>query len=883
MCQSTEIMDKNFNFAQAEGRIYAQWEKSGLFTPDPDSPGQPFVIVIPPPNVTGNLHMGHALDNTLQDILIRYHRMKGDNTLWVPGTDHAGIATQAVVERALAREGIKREDLGRQKFVERVWQWKKEYGGNIVRQLRRLGASCDWSRERFTLDEGLSKAVREVFVRLYEEDLIYLGDYIINWCPHCRTALADIEVEHQDQADSLYYIRYRAEGSRESLVVATTRPETMFGDTAVAVHPADERFKAYIGQQVTIPLTSKSIPVIGDEYVDLEFGTGALKVTPAHDPNDFQIGLRHSLPQVTCIDLEGILTEAAGRYHGRERFEARAAIISDLEKEELLVKVEPLTHAVGVCYRCRTVIEPLISKQWFVRTAPLAKVASEAVKEGKTSFIPAQWEKTYFDWMDNIRDWCISRQLWWGHRIPAWYCQSCGRTVVARVDPDKCPHCSGPLEQDPDVLDTWFSSGLWPFSTLGWPDETKDLARYYPTTVLVTGFDIIFFWVARMMMMSLKMMGQAPFRTVVLHPLVRDAQGQKMSKSKGNVIDPLGVIDLYGADAFRFTLASQAGQSRDLKLATSRVAGYGKFVNKIWNAARFTLANLSDEILSEPREPVSLPDRWIRTRLDETAAECRAYLEAFAFDRLAGTVYHFIWDEFCDWYLELIKPILFGPDPAAIMAVRQNLLTSLAVILKLLHPIMPFVTEEIWSKIPGRTGCLMTKAYPGGQKPREDSRALEQIGFLMDITRAVRSARADFRVPPSEKLTARIKTEDPDLLKVLAEYSPLLVRLMGVQEIAQAEPEAQKPREAAFSVLSWGEVWIPLAGHIDLKVEKARLTKEAEQLRKDIGQANGKLANPDYVAKAPPEVVEETRERLSDLEKRLSAVGRSLETLASMS
>ncbi|MDR1872904.1 MAG: valine--tRNA ligase [Deltaproteobacteria bacterium] len=883
-------MEKNFNHALLEKRIYEKWEKEGLFTPAPGQTGPTFVIVIPPPNVTGNLHMGHALDNTLQDILIRYHRLKGDDTLWVPGTDHAGIATQAVVERALKEEGLQREELGREEFVRRIWRWKEEYGGNIVRQLRRLGASCDWSRERFTLDEGLSKAVREVFVRLYEEGLIYQGDYLINWCPRCQTAIADIEVEREDRQDSLYYIRYKSlEG--EPIVVATTRPETMFGDVAVAVNPTDPRFTDFVGRTVKIPLIDRPIPVIADDYVDVEYGTGALKITPGHDPNDFLIGQRHQLAVVKAINEAGALTNEAGPYAGLDRDKARKVVVSDLEEKGFLVKIEPLKHAVGVCYRCRSVIEPLVSRQWFVKTTPLAEKAIEAVKDGRTTIFPSQWEKTYFDWLLNIRDWCVSRQLWWGHRIPAWYCQKCGKVIVSREDPTSCPDCQGPVERDPDVLDTWFSSGLWPFSTLGWPDKTADLARYYPTTVLVTGFDILFFWVARMMMMGLKVMGEVPFKTVVLHPLVRDESGQKMSKSKGNVIDPLSVIDLYGADAFRFTLASQAGQSRDLKLSSNRVAGYAKFINKIWNAARFALSNLGEDTSlqdsSEPQGALSLPDRWIKSRLAQVAQECRERLDSFAFDRYADTIYHFVWDEYCDWYLELIKPILFGADEKAIRLTRKTLLNSLADVIKLAHPVIPFVTEELWSLIPGSQGFLMTQNYPGESTTGEtvgdaDPAAESQIGFLMDVARAVRSTRADFSVPLGAKVSPLVKTNDPVLLSLLDSYGPLLLRLIGAASLNPVAPKAPKPRDAAATVFSWGEVWLPLGGHIDLALETTRLTKEAATLESDLGKAKVKLANPDYIAKAPSEVVEETREKVALMTAKIEAVARALAALKEM-
>jgi len=884
MNKENPSLDKNFNHNEAETRLYEWWEKSGFFKADPKVPGEPFVIVIPPPNVTGNLHMGHALDETLQDVLTRYHRMRGDNTLWLPGTDHAGIATQNVVEKALAAEGISREALGREKFVERVWQWKKEYGGNIVHQLRRLGASCDWSRERFTMDEGLSRAVREVFVTLYEQGLIYRDYYIINWCPRCQTALADLEVEHEDQKGQLYYVRYPLIGSDEDfLAVATTRPETMFGDTAVAVNPDDPRYQAYIGQQVLVPLTGRAVPVIADSYVDLEFGTGALKVTPAHDPNDFKLGQVHNLPSIKAIEDDGRMGPAAGAYAGQDRFEARKNMVAELEEKGYLKKIEPLSHAVGTCYRCKTVVEPNLSKQWFVKTAGLAARAAQAVRDGDTVIVPKTWEKTYFDWMDNIRDWCISRQLWWGHQIPAWHCKACGQTIVSRENPAACPYCGDDLERDPDVLDTWFSSALWPFSTLGWPDRTEDLARYYPTTALVTGFDIIFFWVARMMMMGLHFMDEVPFKTVIIHALVKDAEGKKMSKSKGNVVDPLNIIDRYGADAFRFCLCSLAGHGRDIRLSDDRIAGYGKFVNKLWNASKLVLANTGEAALSEETpKALSLPDRWLRSRLNQTTALMRKHLDEFYYDRLADTIYHFIWDEFCDWYLELIKPVLYGQDEAAKASTQANMLYSLSVILKLLHPIMPFVTEELWSKLPEAEGSIMLSTFPAADQALEDAQAEARIGVLMDVTRSVRSLRADFGVPQAQKLSPLVKTADPGLTETLNEYSPLLLKLMGAESLTCVGAEAVKPKEAALTAFPWGEVWVPLAGHIDLAEESKRLTKELETLAKDMKAAKGKLANPDYVGKAPEEIVEETRERLTAMEIRSEALARSLALLKEM-
>ncbi|MDR1039130.1 MAG: valine--tRNA ligase [Deltaproteobacteria bacterium] len=887
-----ETITRNFDFKEREPRIYADWEREGLFRADPEAPGDPFVIVIPPPNVTGTLHMGHALDNTLQDILVRYHRMKGDNTLWMPGTDHAGIATQAVVERALAKEGLTREGLGREGFLARVWSWKEEYGGKIIGQLKRLGSSCDWSRERFTMDPGLSRAVREVFCRLYEEGLLYRGDYVTNWCPRCHTAISDIEVEHEDRDDSLYHIVYEGVGGGPSLTVATTRPETLFGDVAVAVHPEDPRFPQG-DLRVRLPFLGREIPVIRDAYVDREFGTGALKVTPAHDLNDFRLGERHGLAPVVCIDRSGALNGNAGPYAGMERFKARKKIVEDLEASGLLARTEPLRHAVGVCYRCKTVIEPLLSLQWFVRTAPLAAAASATVRDGRTALVPKSWERTFFDWMDNIRDWCVSRQLWWGHQIPAWYCGSCKETHVLREDPTCCPGCGGALERDPDVLDTWFSSGLWPFSTLGWPDDTPELRRYYPTTALVTGFDIIFFWVARMMMMGLKVMGDVPFRTVVLHPLVRDASGQKMSKSKGNVIDPLGVIDSFGADAFRFALTSQAGSARDLKISEDRVAGCSRFVNKLWNAARFALPHLAAawedaagraavaDAADAPR-PALLPDRWIRSRLSAVTSECREALEAFAFDRYADLVYHFIWDELCDWHLELAKPTLYGADRAARLDAAANLRLVFSETLALLHPVMPFVTEELHSKIPGASGRLMASPFPVPRTSDRDPDSERLIGVLMDVTRAVRSARSDFRVPPAAKVKPLVAARDPETAALVSEYAPLLLKLMGAESLEPAAPDAAKPRDACEAIFGWGAVWTPIAGQIDVKAEKARLEKELAAIGRDITQAEAKLANPGYLAKAPEDVVEETRERLASFKARQEGAERSLALMAGL-
>jgi len=716
-----EKLSKGYEPQQVEEKWYRQWEACGCFHADEASAKPHYAIVIPPPNVTGVLHMGHALNNTLQDILCRWKRMTGHEVLWMPGTDHAGIATQNVVEKQLAAEGKDRHHLGREGFVERVWQWRAESGGQIINQLKRLGASCDWERERFTMDEGLSKAVREVFVRLYNEQLIYRANRLINWCPRCHTALSDLEVEHEEKQGHLWHLRYPVIGSDRHLVVATTRPETMLGDTAVAVNPEDERYRELIGKKVLLPLVNREIPIIADAYVDMEFGSGAVKITPAHDFNDFEIGKRHDLEFINVLDESGVVNANGGPYAGQERYEARANVVADLENLALLEKIDAYGNAVGECYRCKTVIEPYMSKQWYVAVKPLAEEAIKAVQQGQTRIVPAQWEKTYYEWMFNIQDWCISRQIWWGHRIPAWFCDDCDEITVSLEDATSCAHCgSGKIRQETDVLDTWFSSALWPFSTMGWPERTATLEKFYPTSCLVTGFDILFFWVARMMMMGIKFMDEVPFRDVYIHALVRDAQGQKMSKSKGNVIDPLHVIDEYGADAFRFTLAAFAAMGRDIKLATERISGYKAFANKLWNAARFALMNLEGfdpAAIELDSLELSLADQWILTRLQETAAATNQALADYKFNEAASTLYAFTWHQFCDWYIELVKDDLYGADAAVKLRARCVLYTVLEQLLRLLHPLMPFITEEIWQALPGERPCrfLMQVGYPTGE------------------------------------------------------------------------------------------------------------------------------------------------------------------------
>jgi valyl-tRNA synthetase len=858
-----EILDKVYEPKNIEEKWYRFWEEAGFFHARADGARPPYGIVIPPPNITGSLHMGHALNNTLQDILIRCKRMQGYDVLWMPGTDHAGIATQNVVERQLAAEGLDRHAVGREAFIERVWQWKAASGGHILTQLKRLGCSCDWSRERFTMDEGLSRAVRQVFVRLYEEGLIYRGDYIINWCPRCRTALADLEVEHEPTDGHLYYIKYPLDGQQSALTVATTRPETLLGDTAVAVHPKDKRYRAYHGATLRLPVLGRKIPLITDAYVTPEFGTGALKITPAHDFNDFEIARRLGLPAVKVIDEQGAMTAQAGKYQGLDRFVCREKILKDLKAHGLLEKVEPYSLALGHCYRCKTVVEPLISKQWFVAVKSLAEPALEAVRDGRTRLIPAMWEKSYYDWMTNIRDWCISRQIWWGHRIPAWTCSACGQLTVPREDPQSCPHCGGPeLTQETDVLDTWFSSALWPFSTLGWPDKTPELQLFYPTTVLITAFDILFFWVARMMMMGLHVMGDVPFREVYIHALVRDPEGQKMSKSKGNVIDPLDLMDQYGTDAFRFSLAAFAAMGRDVRLSEERLAGYRNFMNKVWNACRFTLMNLEDYDASTPDgKPLTVVEAWILSRLQQVIQETRTHLDAYAFDQAAHVLYQFIWHEFCDWYLELIKPQLYDKgDSAARGHCQRVLVRVLDAILRLLHPFIPFLTEEVWQKLPGATGSIMVAPYPEADPALLNPGAEAELGLVMDTIVAIRNLRGEMNVPPASQVEVFCYSREARALEVLNRHRQAVMGLAKVA--AYFNPDAASPAAAAKAVVDAVDIFMPLAGIIDFKEEDRRLAREIDRLEKDLTQGQKKLANEDFLTRAPQEVVAKEQERV---------------------
>ncbi len=865
---------------------YGTWTEKGYFRAEAVSDKPSYSIVIPPPNVTGALHMGHALNNTLQDILCRWKRMCGYNVLWMPGTDHAGIATQNVVERQLAAEGKDRHELGREAFIERVWKWKAESGGQIIGQLKRLGASCDWERERFTMDEGLSRAVREVFVRLYEEGLIYRDNRLINWCPRCHTALSDIEVEHEEKAGNFWHLRYPVAGEPgRFVVVATTRPETMLGDTAVAVHPEDERYADLVGKTVTLPLMNRQIPVVADEYVDREFGTGVVKITPAHDFNDFEVGRRHNLDVINVLDESGVINAAGHQYEGMDRFAARKKIVEDLDALGLLEKIEDHAMSVGGCYRCKTVVEPYLSLQWYVKVGPLAEEALAAVKNGRTRIVPQQWENTYYDWMENIRDWCISRQIWWGHRIPAWYCDHCGEVTVAKVDPTKCSKCgSDEIRQETDVLDTWFSSALWPFSTMGWPDRTPELSTFYPTSCLVTGFDILFFWVARMMMMGLHFMGEVPFRDVYIHALVRDAQGQKMSKSKGNVIDPLLIIDKYGTDAFRFTLAAFAAQGRDIKLAEERIAGYRNFANKIWNASRFALMNLDgfDPAAIDPAGlELSNADRWILYRLNAAAAETRDALEAYRYNDAATTLYRFTWSEFCDWYIELVKDDLYRGDETRQRTARYVLWLVLEHLLRLLHPFMPFITEEIWQALPkpATVESIMLASYPQPCTEWEGYRSgAEEMELVMEVIRGIRNIRGEMDVAPSREISVILNCASDASLHLLKKNEVYIMSLARVSDLAIGTG-LERPADAAVQVAGDVEVAVPLRGLVDVEEEEKRLLKEIGKLDKDIEFLSKKLTNPSFVERAPADVVDKEREKLAEFSQKKDVLLASLDKI----
>ena len=868
---------KTYDPQEVEDRIYDFWLNGGYFHATVDPEKKPYTIVIPPPNITGQLHMGHAMDETLQDSLIRWRRMQGYSALWLPGTDHASIATEAKIVEAMRQEGLTKEDLGREKFLERAWAWKEKYGGRIVEQLKKLGSSCDWERERFTMDEGCNKAVREVFVRLYNKGLIYRGERIINWCPHCKTSISDAEVEFAEKDGNFWHIRYPFKDGSGYLELATTRPETMLGDTAVAVHPDDPRYKDSVGKTLILPLVGREIPVIADTYVEQDFGTGVVKITPAHDPNDFEVGLRHNLEIINVMNDDGSINENGGKFAGMPGLEARKQIVKELEEQGFLVRIEPIKHNVGSCYRCHTVVEPRVSKQWFVKMEPLAKPAIECVRDGRVRFIPERMEKIYFNWMENIKDWCISRQLWWGHRIPAWYCEDCGETIVAMDAPHTCPKCgSEKLHQDEDTLDTWFSSALWPFSTLGWPDQTEDLKYFYPTDTLVTGYDIIFFWVARMIFSGLEHMGEPPFKTVFIHGLIRDAQGRKMSKSLGNGIDPLEVIAQYGADALRFTLVTGNSPGNDLRFSQEKVEASRNFANKIWNASRFILMNIDgQDVPNQLPEKLALEDKWIVNQFNQVVKEVTDNLEHFEIGIAVQKLYDFLWDELCDWYIEIAKIRLQSSDESAAQAARQVLVWVMTGTLQLLHPFMPYITEEIWQSLPHEGESIMVSKWPVYEEAHCFQQAASDMQSIMDVIRAVRNRRSEMNVPPSRKTHLYIATAAE---KVFQEGAPIIERLAfanGVEIGPAFEIEG-----AVNIVTSGAKAYIPMDELVDKKAELARLTKELESAQKQYATTQQKLSNEKFLSKAPENVVEGVRQNAAKLKEHIALIQSSIDALS---
>ncbi len=869
-------LPKVYDPSTVEKRIYEMWQSHGCFKGVIDPDKKPFSIVMPPPNVTGQLHMGHALDSTLQDILTRYKRMQGYAALWLPGTDHAGIATQIKVEEELrVKEGLTRYDLGREKFLDRVWEWKNKYGNRIVEQQKVLGASCDWDRSAFTMDETRAKSVRETFCELYEKGLIYKGSRIINWCPKCRTALSDAEVEYKDMPGSFWHIRYPIEDSDEEFIIATTRPETMLGDSGVAVHPDDERYKHLVGKNAILPLVGRKLPIVADEYVELGFGTGAVKMTPCHDPNDYEVGLRHNLEQILCIDEDAKIING-GKYNGMDRYKARKAIVADLEEQGYLVKVEPYNHNVGCCYRCGTVVEPLTSPQWFVKMKPLAEAAIEVVKDGRIKFVPERFTKTYMNWMENVHDWCISRQLWWGHRIPAWYCDDCGKITVSRTDPCECEHChSKNIHQEEDVLDTWFSSALWPFSTMGWPDKTPELDYWYPTSVMVTGYDIIFFWVARMIFSGMEQMKKEPFHTVFIHGLVRDSQGRKMSKSLGNGIDPLEMAEKYGADALRFNLITGNSPGNDMRFYVEKCEAMRNFCNKIWNASRFVMMNLTVEDNHLP-EALETEDKWILSKLNRVVKEVCDNMDSFELGVAAGKIYDFIWDDYCDWYIELTKPRLNGDDEAAKESAQRVLLYVLVEILKLLHPFMPFITEEIWQALPHEGDALMMQSYPEYSEKLNFPEDEANFGMVMDAIKAVRARRSEMNVPPSRKSHLIIVT---DKAKAFTDGEKFVCKLAYASGV-EVRAELPESTDGMVSVITDNaRMFMPMAELVDLEKERARMEKELANAKKQLDGQNAKLANENFVSRAPEKVVNAEREKKAKLEALIENLEESLKNL----
>ena len=876
---------KVYDPASVEKKWYEFWEKNRYFHAEPETGKKPFSIVIPPPNITGKLHMGHALDNTLQDILIRWHRMMGDNTLWMPGYDHAGLATQIKVEEVLKKEeGKTRFDLGREEFVKRVWAWKEEYGDRIINQLKCLGISCDWERKRFTMDEGCSRAVRETFVSLFEKGLIYKGTRITNWCVNCHTALSDIEVEHEDTPGHLWYVRYPVVGEEDTyLTIATTRPETIPGDTAVAVNPEDERYAKLIGKTLRLPVLNREIPVIADSYVDTKFGTGAVKITPSHDPNDYEMGLRHNLPEIVVIGKDGIMTEEAGPFAGLERYECRKQIVARLKEEGYLVKIEEHSHAVGHCQRCHNIVEPLVSTQWFVKMQPLVKAAVDCVTDGRTQFVPERFTKNYTGWMENIHDWCISRQIWWGHRIPVWYCDDCGEMSASRTDLEKCPKCgSTHIHQDEDALDTWFSSALWPFSTMGWPDNTELLKQFYPTSVLVTGYDIIFFWVARMLIMGMEFMKEIPFEKVFIHGLVRDSQGRKMSKSLGNGIDPLEVIEKYGADTLRFMLITGNTPGNDMRFYWERVEGTRNFANKIWNASRFALMNMEGYDKDAELAPYTLADKWILSRLQDTVKDVTGLLKRFELGEAGRAIYDFIWSEVCDWYIEIAKPRLYNKEAAAERATAQHVLATVLVsAMKLLHPYMPFITEEIYQCLPHEAESIMISKWPVADESLINPEAERGMNAIMDSIKAIRNMRAEVNANPGKKIPA-IMLVSEDLREVVAHNDSYIKLLGGIDNLELRPLNGEKPENAMAAVVTGIEVYLPLAGLIDVEKETQRLSKELAAMEKDLQRAGGKLNNAGFLAKAPEDVIAKERAKYEELSGKIEAVKKRMAYLAEL-
>ena len=867
-------LEKMYNPRDFEDRIYQFWLDGGYFTPTIDKSKPMFSIVMPPPNITGQLHMGHAVDNTLQDILTRWKRMQGYCTLWLPGTDHASIATEAKIVEAMRKEGVTKEDIGREKFLERAWDWKRQYGGRIVEQLKKLGSSCDWTRERFTMDEGCSEAVQTVFMQLYEKGLIYRGERIINWCPHCKTSISDVEVEYEDQQGSFWHLRYPFKDGSGWLNLATTRPETLLGDTAVAVNPEDERYKDLVGKTLILPLVGREIPVVADEYVEKDFGTGVVKITPAHDPNDFEVGLRHNLPVINVLTEDAHIVDDYPKYAGMDRYEARKAIVKDLEEQGFLVKVEPYTHNVGTCQRCHTTVEPRVSKQWFVSMKELAQPAIAAVREGDIRFIPERFDKMYFHWMENIRDWCISRQLWWGHRIPAYYCDECGEMVVSRTAPEKCPKCGGKMHQDPDTLDTWFSSALWPFSTLGWPEKTEDLSYFYPTSTLVTGYDIITFWVSRMIFSGLEYMGDKPFSDVFIHGLVRDSQGRKMSKSLGNGIDPLKVIDEYGADALRFMLANGTSPGNDMRYSDEKVKAARNFANKLWNASRFILMNLSDEV-AKPELPDQLlmEDKWVLSQYNDLVKSVNDNLTKYELGIAVQNIYDFLWDVFCDWYIEIAKARLQAGGEAS-LNVQKVLVYVMANTLKLLHPFMPFITEEIWQAIPNDCETIMMAKFPAYDESLNFADDEREFGRIMAAVKAIRNVRAEKNVPPSRKAHLFIDTDFTDTFE---KGSSFFERLASASDVTVGKN--LKVENAVMAVTDSAKIYLPMGDLIDREAELKRLRKDLENCEKEIKSTEGKLANKEFVSKAPEKVVNVEREKLARANERLLKILESIREL----